>query len=109
MKSEADYQADLKKRIEKRFPGAIVLKNDPKHRQGIPDLTVLWKDKWAALEVKRSAKEKHRPNQDRRVEQMNDMSFSSFIFPENEQEVLDAMERSFSGVSCRRTRNVRSK
>jgi hypothetical protein len=47
------------------------------------------------LEVKPSADASKRPNQEYYVKKFNDMSFSSFIFPENEEEVLNAMERSF--------------
>lgn len=106
---ENKFQSQLIKKIKDRFPDAIVLKNDPSYKQGIPDLTVLWKDKWAALECKKSEHEHHQPNQDYYVEKMNSMSFSSFIFPENEQEVLNAMERSFQGSSRRSTRSVRRK
>ena len=106
---ENEYQSKLIKKIKERFPDAIVLKNDPNYKQGIPDLTILNGNKWAALETKRSEDAPHRPNQDYYVDKMNKMSFSSFIFPENEQEVLDAMERSFQRGSRRSTRSVRSK
>lgn len=106
---ESEYQAGLIKRIKERFPDSIVLKNDSSYKQGIPDLTVLWKDKWAALETKRSENSPHRPNQDYYVEKMNEMSYSSFIFPENEEEVLNEMEQSFKRSSRRGTRSVRSK
>lgn len=92
---ESKFQKDLKKEIKGRFPGCMILKNDPTCVQGIPDLLVLYNDKWAALEVKRSANASHRSNQDYYVEKMNNMSFSSFIFPENKEEVLNAMARSF--------------
>lgn len=92
---ESKFQKDLKKEIKGRFPGCMVLKNDPTCIQGVPDLLILYKDKWAALEVKRSANASHQPNQDFYVEKMNSMSFSSFIFPENKEEVLNAMARSF--------------
>lgn len=94
---ESKFQHNLIKEIKERFPGSIVLKNDPTYIQGIPDTVVLWKDKWASLEVKRNAKAVHRPNQDYYVEMMNGMSFSAFIFPENKEEILNAMERSFKG------------
>lgn len=94
MKENA-YQSGLIKRLKDRFPDAIILKNDPNYKQGIPDLTILYKDKWATLEVKKDEKAKHRPNQDYYIEKMNEMSFSSIIFPENEKEVIDALERSF--------------
>lgn len=90
---EGEYQKNLKNKIRDRLPGSIVLKNDPNWLQGIPDLTILYKDKWASLEVKRSETEKHQPNQDYYVNQMNDMAFSAFIFPENEEEVLSELQR----------------
>lgn len=77
------------------FPGCIVLKNDPNYLQGIPDLLVLWGDRWAALEVKKSANASHQPNQDYYVATMNDMSFSRFIYPENKEEVLSEIQQSF--------------
>ena len=92
---ENKYQAQLISKIKKRFPGCIVMKNDSSYIQGIPDLTILYKKKWATLECKKSQKESHRPNQDYYVNEMNKMSFSSFIYPENEEEVLNEMERSF--------------
>ena len=94
MKENA-FQAHIIKRLRNEFNGCLVLKNDPNYKQGILDLLILYKNKWATLEVKRSRTEVHQPNQDFYVEQMNNMSFSSFIFPENKEEVLDEMERSF--------------
>lgn len=93
--SESKFQKSLIKDIQKRFPGSVVLKNDPNYIQGIPDLTILYKDKWATLEVKDDKFAKHRPNQDYYVNTMNEMSFSAFIFPENKEEILNDLERSF--------------
>lgn len=95
MAKESDFQKKLKDTLSNRFPGCIVIKNDPTCVQGIPDLTIFYKDRWATLECKRSAKESHRPNQDYYVDAMNKMSFSSFVYPENMEEVLDEMEQSF--------------
>lgn len=92
---ERNFQADLIKKIKKRFDGCIVLKNDPEYIQGIPDLLILHNDKWAALECKKSSKAKHQPNQDYYVSKMDDMSFASFISPENEEEVLNELQRTF--------------
>ena len=96
---ERDFQSKLIKELKTRFPGAIVIKNDPDYIQGIPDLLILYKNKWASLEVKNSEKAKHRPNQDYYVKMMNEMSFSSFIFPENKEDVLDDLERSLKGCT----------
>lgn len=93
---ENKFQSDLIKEIKGRFPGCIVMKNDSSYIQGIPDLLVLYKNRWASLECKKDAEAKHRPNQDYYVEKMNEMSFSSFIYPENKEEVLDELGRSFS-------------
>lgn len=92
---ENKFQAKLIKEIKNRFPGCIVMKNDSSYIQGIPDLIILFKNKWAALEVKKSNDASHRPNQDYYVDKMNEMSYASFISPENKEEVLDGMERSF--------------
>lgn len=89
---ENKFQSDLIKELKVRFPGCIVLKNDPNYIQGIPDLLILYGDRWASLECKKSAHEKTRPNQPYYVETMNEMSFSSFIYPENKEEVLDGLQ-----------------
>lgn len=96
---ERDFQSKLIKELKARFPGSIVIKNDPEYIQGIPDLLILYNDRWGALEVKNSKKAKHRPNQDYYVKMMNEMSFSSFIFPENKEDVLDDLERSLKGCT----------
>lgn len=95
MKTEGDFQSNFRKRLEKEFPGALVLRNDPYWLQGIPDLMVVYKNKWAALECKRSEKEKHQQNQDYYVEEMNKMSYSSFVYPENEEDVLNELHETF--------------
>ena len=92
---ENKFQADLKKELRAIFPGCIVTKLDSSDIQGIPDLLVLYKDKWATLEVKKSATASHRPNQDYYVAKMNTMSFSRFIYPENKEDVFDELRESF--------------
>lgn len=94
-KREADFQAKLIQELRGKYEGAIVTKLDASHIQGIPDLLILYKDKWAVLECKKSKNAKHRPNQDYYVDRMNKMSFSRFIFPENKEEVLNELEQAF--------------
>lgn len=93
MAKESDFQKDLIKKIKQRLPGALITKLDARYIQGIPDLLILYKDRWAMLECKQSKTAKHRPNQDGYVERLNEMSFSAFIFPENEEEVLNDLQR----------------
>lgn len=92
---ESKFQADLKKELKEMFPGCIVTKLDSGDIQGIPDLLILYKDKWASLENKRSAHASKRPNQEYYVNKMNEMSFSRFIYPENKKEVLDELRKAF--------------
>ncbi len=92
---EATFQSKLKKELKERFPECIVYKTDARQIQGSPDLLILNGSKWAALEVKNKATAKHRPNQDYRVEAMNKMSYASFVYPENKEEVLCDLERLF--------------
>ena len=92
---ENDYQKGLKKKLKSMFPGCLVTKLDSSDIQGIPDLLVLYENKWAVLEVKKDATAPHRPNQDYYVAKLNEMSFSRFIYPENEEEVLDELYKTF--------------
>ena len=104
MKRESAFQAELIKEIKDRFPGCVVLKNDANYLQGFPDLTILYEDKWAILETKRNGSSSHRPNQDYYVEKLNEMSFSSFIYPGNKEEVLNDLQQAFrSGGRSRDT------
>ena len=92
---EQQFQSQLIKKLEMIFPGCIVVKNDPSYIQGMPDLLVLYKNKWAALECKKSEKSHKQPNQEYYVNSMNDMSYASFVYPENEEEVLDELQQAF--------------
>lgn len=92
---ERDFQSKLIKELKTIFKGCMVIKLDAKYIQGIPDLLVLYKNKWATLEVKKSAKAKVRPNQKFYVALMNKMSFSRFIYPENKEEVLNDLRKTF--------------
>ena len=92
---ENKFQAKLVEEIKERYPGAIVLKNDAQLKRGIPDLTILYKKKWAVLECKKENKSSHRPGQDNYIEKLNEMSFARFIYPENKEEVLDEMDATF--------------
>lgn len=92
---ESSFQSDLIVELKVRFPDCIVLKNDPSYVQGIPDLLVLWQDRWAALECKASLHSRLQPNQSWYIVEMNTMSFASVISPENKEEVLDALTTAF--------------
>ena len=90
---ESSFERALIKKIKELFPDAIVTKL--LNKQGIPDRLILYKDKWATLEFKRSEDAPHRPNQDWYVDKMNNMSFSRFVYPENRDEVLHDLTEFF--------------
>jgi len=92
---ESKFQSDLKKELKEKFPGCIVTKLDCNDIQGLPDLLVLYNNKWATLENKRSKKASKQPNQEYYVNKMNEMSFSRFIYPENKDEVLKELTKVF--------------
>lgn len=94
-KLESSFQANLIRELKRIFPGCVVVKNDPNYIQGFPDLTIFYKDKWAVLECKKEANAKKRPNQEYYVGMLNEMSFSSFIYPENKEEVLYELQQAF--------------
>lgn len=94
-KLESGFQKDLMDEIRNRYPGCLIMKNDSSYIQGIPDWTILYKDKWAVLEAKKDKNAKKQPNQPYYVEKLNGMSYSSFVYPENKDQVLSELEMIF--------------
>lgn len=80
----------------------MILKTDSAYQQGMPDLLILWKKCWALLEIKASASSDVQPNQGYYIELLDRMSFAAYIYPENETEVLNALQQAFK--SPRRAR-----
>jgi len=99
---ESKFKRDVREEIEALFPGCIIIKGNSSEVQGIPDMLVIWHERYAFLEFKRSANEIHQPNQDWYVGLLDEWSFAAFIYPENKEEILDALQLSFS--SRRKTR-----
>ena len=92
---ESAYQSRLIIRLRQELPGCVVLKNDSGYQQGIPDLLILFGQRWAALEVKKSANAKVQPNQDYFVDLLNELSYAAYIYPENEEEIFRALQQTF--------------
>lgn len=99
--TERQYQTKVIKKIKEMFPDCLILKNDPSYQQGVPDLIILWFDYWASFEIKLSPSANRQPNQDYFINKLDEMSFAAYIYPENEKEVLSALEQAFK--SPRRT------
>lgn len=94
--AENKFKTNLIAELEELFPGCMVFHLDPNEIQGIPDLLILYKDTWAVLEGKDYENAPVRPNQPYYVELMDHMSFAAFIYPENKDEVLDALYSYFN-------------
>lgn len=93
---ESEFQRRFKKRIQTEFPGCTVMKQDSRQIQGIPDLIILYKSKYAVLEMKKSEHANHRPNQDFYISKFGQWVYSSFCYPENEEEVITGLKGWFN-------------
>lgn len=97
---ENKFQSDLIRELKDMFPECMIMKLDASYIQGIPDLLILYKNKWAVLECKKSYADfrkslKRNPNQPYYVGLMDSMSFAAFIYPENKEDVLYDLARLF--------------
>ena len=101
---ESEFQTKLVDKIKDMFPGCYVLKNDGSNKpQGFPDWTIYFCDgRWAVLECKLEKNARKQPNQDYYVDRLNSMGYSRFVYPENEEEVLNDLQRTFGsgGETC---------
>lgn len=93
--SESRYQAYLIKELKQRIPNCVILKNDASYLQGVPDIIILFEDRWAMLEIKKGPRSPSQPNQEYYISLLNKMSFASFIDPDSEEDVLYELQRSF--------------
>lgn len=94
-KKENSFQSKLIKKLGLIFPGCLVLKNDANYIQGIPDLTLFYKDHWAFLECKRHNESAKQNNQNYYIQYANNNSFGAFINQDNEEEVLHELQQAF--------------
>lgn len=95
IKKETKFERELMKDLEDLLPGCMIFKLDSADYQGIPDRLILFRNIWFSLEVKESADAEHQPNQDWYVDSMNRMSFAAFVYPENKEETIRAICRTF--------------
>lgn len=93
-KLEREFQAAFIAELRSLFPHAIILKNDSGYQQGIPDWIMLLDDRWFIFEIKRSPTASQQPNQEYYIDLLDAMSFAAFVYPQNKDQVLDAIQRS---------------
>lgn len=93
-KLESDFQHHVISRLNELVGRhGYILNLDGSYIQGFPDILVLYKGRWAALECKKSSIEKEQPNQRYYIEALNHLSFASFIYPAIEDEVINDLQQ----------------
>lgn len=92
-KLESEIQSRIIAKIKDLLPGVQIFKGDTRYKQGTPDLIILYKDRWALLEVKTGPSARRQPNQTYYIETLNEMSYAAFIHPENEEDILNGLQR----------------
>lgn len=102
MKHENKYQERLMSHLRNDIFNSYgndvkIFKSSSYAPQGWPDITIIHKSgRWAFLEAKKSQNEPHQPNQDWYVDLLDNWGFAAFIYPENENEVIDELVRYLS-------------
>lgn len=101
MASESVFERKFIEELESIFPGCVIIKIFP-FCQGMPDRIILFENRWAMFEVKKERTSKHQPNQDEYVKHFNSMSYASFVYPENKDQVIHELQQALR--SGRQTR-----
>lgn len=95
-KLEREFQSKLVLRLEAMIgkDGYVLLKPGAwSEIAGFPDLLIIHKNGWAALECKRSSAAEYQPLQEHYLEHLNQLFFASVIHPGNEERVLDELRQ----------------
>lgn len=95
---EAQFQRNVLARINRQFPLCTILKNDPAWQQGIPDILILFGNRWAMLEFKQTTSSARRANQEYFIDMFNQMSFARFVHPDNVEDVLHDLQQTFGAT-----------
>lgn len=95
---ESTFQRRVIKRLEVELPNCVVLKSDASYIAGMLDLIVLYEDTWFALEVKKDEQamldsKRDQPDQAWWVRELDRIHFGAYIYPENEEDVFDEIQR----------------
>lgn len=94
---ERKFKKKVIEELHDIYPGAVLIGLDPEEIQGIPDLLFLYGPFWGTFETKRNLFSPVRPNQAFWVDKMNRMSYSSFLFPENKNDVFQDLDKTLLG------------
>jgi hypothetical protein len=71
------------------------LKIDRTYLQGFPDRIFLFGNTYAAIEFKDEENAERQPNQEYYVDLIDKYTYSNFVYPENEEQVLYELQTTF--------------
>ena len=91
--TENAIQMRIIKKLRTAFPDWFVFPMDGSVYQGFPDILILFEDTYATLEVKQCEGSEKQPNQVYYIELFGSWVFSSFIWPDIEEEVLYELQQ----------------
>lgn len=93
---ERDFQKTFIAKVKKILPNCIVLKNDSKQLQGIPDWLITDEGIAMFFEIKVSQHATRQPNQEYYIDYINEHNgYARFVYPENMEEILNEIQRTF--------------
>ena len=94
--SEATFRTKWLNKFKKLSPDIFIEFADPKRKNGIPDVIIFYKKKYARLETKRSKNASKRLHQQYYIDYFNSQGiYAAFLTPENQEEVYNALRRYF--------------
>lgn len=94
--NESQFRTNFIKKLKKISPEIFVEFADPGRVNGIPDLIIFFKNKHARIETKKSKNASKRQHQEYYINLFNSYGvYSTFLSPENEEEVLNELRRYF--------------
>jgi hypothetical protein len=94
--SEATFRTKFLKDVKDLSPDIIIEFADPQRRNGIPDVIIFYKKKFARIETKRSKNASKRLHQQYYIDYFNSQGiYAAFLTPENKEEVFNALRRYF--------------
>lgn len=94
--SEATFRTKFLKDVKDLSPDIIIEFADPQRRNGIPDVIIFYKKKFARIETKKSKNASKRLHQQYYIDYFNNQGiYAAFLTPENKEEVFNALRRYF--------------
>lgn len=93
MTLEKDFQAKFIARLRKLGCKCYKQQMNATTRAGTPDYIVLIGPVWVMLEFKAHKNSPKRPGQQKNIDWANEQSFGWFVYPENADEVYEAIKR----------------